>query len=322
VRPEAPSFGIDYADEKISELVSADYEYAFQAGMSGSVTGDGTRPQLTPGVNMYIRKKATGSAFSSAVQELIVPERPPAPDYSFGFSAEKTVEPVDAADEYCISGDWTAAVSGEGVTIAVLPGHTMDFRKKATSASFAGDVWQLVIPDRPKITANVQDTAYQGFFLATVEFDGSATGFEQTDLILVNCQITPISTLVYKVEPVAEGTVSLRVKANALTTGNFISDPFTVYYKPEVSGFREQEDPSRFVLYPNPAKDCLGIAWTGEGAIIASIDIYALTGNRILTLQGQPDGNEVDISFLSPGVYLIQLIDSDDGIYFGKFVKE
>jgi len=106
-RPAVPSFTIDYNAETIAENVSADFEYSTNASMSGATAGTGSKPALVPGTNLYIQGKATASQFASAVQTLVVNNRPSSPAYTINYIAETTNEPVSAGDEYAASAAMT-----------------------------------------------------------------------------------------------------------------------------------------------------------------------------------------------------------------------
>lgn len=71
-----------------------------------------------------------------------------------------------------------------------------------------------------------------------------------------------------------------------------------------------------FKIYPNPTKDILNL----EGADnILDYAIYDLTGKQLKATQ--TPNNNVDVSHLSQGVYLIQL-NTENGTVSKKFIKE
>ncbi|MBN2613895.1 MAG: hypothetical protein JXB00_20220, partial [Bacteroidales bacterium] len=70
VRPAAPVFTYDPANERTSTIVSATYEYAFSPEMNSAVTGTNNYVTYPAGTTCYFRQKATSTSFSSAIQAL------------------------------------------------------------------------------------------------------------------------------------------------------------------------------------------------------------------------------------------------------------
>ena len=71
-------------------------------------------------------------------------------------------------------------------------------------------------------------------------------------------------------------------------------------------------------VYPNPAKDIL-IIDGNPGIQIDSIQVYDLLGELILQENG--DTNQIDVSSLNSGVFLIK-IETDKGVLTKKLIKE
>ncbi|WP_035654421.1 T9SS type A sorting domain-containing protein, partial [Flavobacterium saliperosum] len=69
-------------------------------------------------------------------------------------------------------------------------------------------------------------------------------------------------------------------------------------------------------LYPNPVKDILNIDLV-DNTRISSVKIYDLQGKLLL----EKASNDIDVSSLSVGVYLIK-IKSEKGEFTKKFIKE
>ncbi len=148
-RPGAPSFGIDYPNERTSTTVSSDYRYSSNSDMSSSSTGDGSYVSVTPGSNRYFRKLGTASEFASSVQELIVPSRPASPAFGIDFINGRTTTIIDSSHEYGLLSDMSDAVSGTGDYLAISPEVVYHIRKKATSSAFRSGIQSLVAPARP-----------------------------------------------------------------------------------------------------------------------------------------------------------------------------
>lgn len=78
---------------------------------------------------------------------------------------------------------------------------------------------------------------------------------------------------------------------------------------------------STWTLHPNPAKNLLNIGWMGTGEL-AEIELFDLTGNRVLSQKLARAKNNVDIKMLATGIYIARLkIDGKQQPAI-KFVKQ
>ncbi len=64
-------------------------------------------------------------------------------------------------------------------------------------------------------------------------------------------------------------------------------------------------------VYPNPARDYISIQNTKYPHLRGHI--FALTGQRLMTLDLSATENQVNVSSLAPGIYLLYLEDRDSG---------
>ena len=85
------------------------------------------------------------------------------------------------------------------------------------------------------------------------------------------------------------------------------------YNDSEVEGIDEVTAGDQVKIFPNPAQDNLFISGSGSNS---TAEIYTITGSLALTASGQ----QVDVSGLSPGFYLLILHDNDRK-YAYKFEK-
>lgn len=148
-RPAAPSFAIDFENERTTAAVGNEYEVDSQADMSSASSGTGDFITCVPGENLYIRMKATASTFKSATQQLPVPDRPAAPAFSIDYMNERTAEMVDMQHEYSVNGDMSSAISGSGSHVDLVPGEDLYVRQKANPAAFSSEIQNLDVPERP-----------------------------------------------------------------------------------------------------------------------------------------------------------------------------
>ncbi len=140
-----PNYGIDYWGERTSKAVSSDDQYSYDNFSGGTVyDGDNTYLYLTPGTDVYFRKKADWSK----KQSLDVPYRPSAPGFTIDYDNEATTETVGSEFEYSSQSDMSGAITGDGSKVSLTPGNNTYFRKKATSSSFKSPIQNLDVPDR------------------------------------------------------------------------------------------------------------------------------------------------------------------------------
>jgi len=148
-RPGAPSFAVEYHNERTSNVVSSEYQHSANSDMSSPTTGDGSYVSLTPGTNHYFRKQGSASAFASSTQELLVPARPAAPDFVIDYQNERTNLAVQSTHEYASMADMSDATSGTGAYVTMEPGSSRYFRTKPTSSAFLSNIQTLTGPARP-----------------------------------------------------------------------------------------------------------------------------------------------------------------------------
>ena len=71
----------------------------------------------------------------------------------------------------------------------------------------------------------------------------------------------------------------------------------------------------KFSLYPNPATNLVNIELATE---LKSVEIYSLQGQKVLT----SNKNQVDVSTLSKGMYLVRVEDVENGVSTQKLIVE
>ena len=68
-------------------------------------------------------------------------------------------------------------------------------------------------------------------------------------------------------------------------------------------------------LYPNPAKDIIKI----EGIEVAEVEVYNALGQRVKIVQST---NEIDLSGLVEGIYMLRITDAEGKVYTNKITKQ
>ncbi len=82
--------------------------------------------------------------------------------------------------------------------------------------------------------------------------------------------------------------------------------------KPELVGLAEKTSVQSLGFYPNPVENTITLEKAGTGTI------FTVSGNEVKSF----DGNTVDASTLTNGMYMIQLIDEAGQVYTSKFIKK
>ena len=109
----------------------------------------------------------------------------------------------------------------------------------------------------------------------------------------------------------ANGTI---VSYNYDANGNRISEIIT-----GGTGIMQINDNGEVSLYPNPVKKDLYIKTPSEKSVIK---IYSLQGSLLKTVPAYQSHDQIDVSTLQSGVYLVKISGPDGKVYTGKFVKE
>ena len=322
-RPSNPSFDINYADQTTSMPVTAEYEYANDSSMSNAVSGTNEKVQLTPGHNLYIRKMATGTSFASLIQELKVPLPPDAPYYSIDFVRESTVENIPTICEYDTTSDMFNAVAGSDTTISLIPGKDYYFRLKSTDSSFTSRIMHLVTPERPLIKSSAGDTIQNDYFTAFVEFPGAVTVYDTTALEAENARILILDSDSIKIIPINEGTVTVKINANALQGGSFASESFITYFKQSVTSIYDKEELSGLMqIFPNPVTDVLNISIAEKNILPLKILLMDAIGTIMIQKFIYSTFEPISMNWIPEGLYILDIIDANGKVTVFKIIKQ
>ena len=236
--PAAPVFTIDFPGEKTEESIPDTIEYNDDGDFnSPNLYGTGIPVNVNPGTDLYFRIMGTASTLPSEILTLQVPDRPAATEYSVDFDLETTTEVISNEDEYSISPDMDAAISGEWLKISLEPGQDLYFRVKVTDTTFSGEIQHLVVPLRssvPVVSLSDKNSETARFKKSA---DGSgedvtvADGLEYSENFGINWNpITPVVT----VNATGINHITVRKRATAVS---FASEPTLNldYETPEVT---------------------------------------------------------------------------------------
>jgi hypothetical protein len=316
-RLAAPSFGINFATEKTSSAVSTDHEYSLNADMSSAISGSNSIINLTPGTDLYLRKKATSSSFLSGIQHLVVPSRPVAPAVAINYAEEKTAEAISSNIHYSETAAFTSTHEGTGIAISLTPGEDIYFKYKASDAAFASGIQSLDVPARPVVTSQLVSPTIQSPITVDIQFPGNVTGFENADLQVTNGTVGSISgSYTATINPTANGSVGVKVLANSVSPTNFASQLFTINYQGSTAV--EKYENQSLKLYPTLASGKITIE--GNNILKKEYRVIDLKGQTVLSGTIESAKLDIEVNCLTPGNYYF-VIDVDNSPKSLGFVK-
>lgn len=309
-RPAPPAFGINYAYERTTTAVGNDYEYSFNPDMSSSVAGANVALLLTPGTDVYFRKKPTSSSFISGIQHLIVPNRPAAPAFTINYVNEKTAENIPASVHYASNATFSAPHEGTGIPVNLVPGTDIYLRYKSADAAFTSETQVLDVPERPIVTCQAANPTDDSPILFDIQFPNMVNGFEANDLQLSNCNFSSLSgSYIVGVTPTINGLVSVAVKANSVTPANFASLPSSVTF----SGISSVDGTKSTSLRIVPTLTSSFITVLGDNIEGYEYKIVNIDGNTLISGILEQSGFKINVEKLMPGVY--HLVINRNGAY-------
>lgn len=142
--------GIDYYSESTIDAFSEACWYSLSPDMSDAVLCNGSSIFLTPGVDIYIQRRADDTQFSSAVYHLSVPDRPPTPEVEVAETTQTTITMEGGP------GVWYSANGGQNwqespVFTGLTPGeiYRIGAILPATLTSFSSEIVVLTVQTAP-----------------------------------------------------------------------------------------------------------------------------------------------------------------------------
>jgi hypothetical protein len=320
-RPANPSYQINYATERTTQVVPATDEYSVNSDMSSASSGTGVALSLTPGTDVYFRKKASASSFISGIQHLTVGLRPASPEFHIDYEKVATLETVGNTIEYAATADMLSAATGTGVAIALTPGHDLYFRVKATGSSFASLSFLLTVPAGPILEYTGNDTVTSATITMRALLDESMTGFDLTDLSVTNGTAQNIrENNTFDVIAEVRGDVTVRILCNSFVGASFPSNEIVVFYNKAVTGIPGFEK-DYLIVYPNPNKNGILHIRTKQN-VPYSISVYSMDGGLLKTIEMMEGENQqIDLHDLTKGIYYLK-IHANDSVYIEKVILE
>jgi hypothetical protein len=121
-----------------------------------------------------------------------------------------------------------------------------------------------------------------------------------------------------------DGTYIVAGKSNSNISGDKTENSrggqdFWIVKHAQTLGLEENPFATAITLYPSPAKNTLQL--NTQDKTIDQVNIYTMTGSKVLQLDIDTVSPTVDVSGLASGVYYVQLY-SGKNVALKKFVKE
>lgn len=104
------------------------------------------------------------------------------------------------------------------------------------------------------------------------------------------------------------GTVELRIYNAADSANTVITNTYTAMAQLSNS---EDIPAESFSIFPNPATDFIQLPDISE---IATVKLFDITGRELIHQTISAEKNDLDVSQLNNGSYLVQFLDKDQGI--------
>ena len=217
-----------------------------------------------------------------------------------------------------------AAVSPicSGATLAALP---------TTSTNGITGTWSPALNNTATTTYTFTPTAGQCATSQTLTITvnsaatptGSSTQTFVTGQTIANIVVNPTNVVWYA------SAVDAASNTNPLVIGTALVNNTTYYAVNIVGNCRSSVFPVTvtvtlsatdfnsisFIVYPNPTSDILNIETTLE---LKSIEIYNIQGQKVMT----SNQNQINVSDLASGIYMIRIQDTNNAIATKKFVKQ
>jgi hypothetical protein len=310
-RPSTPAYSINYTGEVTGTAVSSNDEYSTSNTMSSAVAGTNTQIPLTPGTDMYLRTRATGSSFKSLIQHLVVPPRPETPVFTINYVNSTTTEVVGENIQYSTLINFSGAQNGAGVTLALEPGIHLYFRQKASSSSFKSGISELLVPEMNFLGYSGADTVTDNKIAIYALLVNGASAFSLDNLQVTNGYASDLRAgNVFDIYPSSPGDLSVKIPANTNPANSFASNEVKVYFKNNVAVFELRGEES-INIYPNP--NHTGII-SIQTDITAPYSIELISGEGRLLKQINVNDNfkqEINIQDLQKGIYYLKIYTND-----------
>jgi hypothetical protein len=307
MRPSATTIGINYYSEQTDTVIPEMVEYAINAEMAGSTTGNDLPVALTPGVDMYFRVRSTDSSFASSIQHLIVPDNN-GPDIGIDFRNGRTDAIIDSTILISANAAMIDSIFGSNDSVHLEPGHSYYFMQMATSNNFKSEVSSLYVPNRPQISIPKSSDNISSSLTLKIRFDGQVSGFGIDDILVSNGIASNLrDTFLVDIVGNISDSVYVQIPVNVVDQGNFESNRFGIKLTGSAihSNVENQTIEHPVTVVPNPASNNVFIKIPGH--IIKKVTLLPIVGTPITVGTNNYNQSEVfiDLPDIPQGTYYL-----------------
>jgi len=154
-------------------------------------------------------------------------------------------------------------------------------------------------------------------------FDAPVSGIEPSDFMVDGGSISNVSVISSQeydvtIQAAGEGIVTVELPVNsAVGTGKVVGSTTAQFIIHNLPTSIESEITDPFRMYPNPVQDVLNIVLENR----ANVDILNVSGELLMSRKDVMEA-AIDVSQLSPGIYMIRIWNNNTSPVTQKFIKE
>ncbi len=100
----------------------------------------------------------------------------------------------------------------------------------------------------------------------------------------------------------------------------YITDDETEYQTSSDRSTLDYSESKDLSLYPNPCADKFSVKFDPTKSSIKQLSLFDITGNQVLTLN-YPHTNDINVSSLTKGLYIVEVVDNSNCVHHLKLIK-
>ena len=157
---------------------------------------------------------------------------------------------------------------------------------------------------------NLKNWVAMTIFLAGLSVAGQLCMAQDYNLITLKADETEATYALPDVQKIVFENNAMTVE---MKTGEDVTDVVSIRFA-AATGIENLKQDSSVFVFPNPVKNMLTIAGAHKNGII---NLFSLNGTLLKSIPAQETAINIDVSSLSPGIYLLRVKDKNV-----KFIKQ